>query len=571
MLPVESPFKTYTGTDGKPLDGGYVYFGQANQNPITAPVTVYWDAAGTQPAAQPLRTVNGYIVRSGTPANVFFTGSYSELVQDSKRKQVFYARTSDDFSIATVVSNFISSLASSTGSSLIGFIQAGVGPVLRTVQDKLRDLRASVKDFGAVVNGVTNDATAIMKTITARTQLQLGRGSSAVSSTITTFAGTDIQGVTQTKAGAAVSDADVLITSALIGISIGGHGNKHAGMTIQPVVSNQVGSIGISGSDKYFYVLEDALVQNFETGIQQTKSLYHTYRRTDAQGGKFGAVFVGTGGAWNIDWFNNVITMENCRIRQNSDTNLDFQGQGLKATNCDFSGGATAGAKAAVRVRAGTKDADFDTCYIEALGVGAYPYLIEGGTVHIRGGFVQGGASGSRCQALVRATGGSKVVIDGLTGQDYFNNLYEADGAGTVIYIMPGTNLNAAFTTFKSETNGGKVIDLSTFDPSTKIDASLFFSDSVSIANGGTYTYQLTSSESVNIRAYLSLNGGANLYSVTGTAMWVNFGGGSGNSLSNLVSSSGSVTVAISNATGVLTITNSSGFAGTIRFKAQLR
>ena len=55
MLPVESPFKTYTDLDGKPLDNGYVYFGLPNQNPETAPVTVYWDAAGTIPAAQPLR------------------------------------------------------------------------------------------------------------------------------------------------------------------------------------------------------------------------------------------------------------------------------------------------------------------------------------------------------------------------------------------------------------------------------------------------------------------------------------------------------------------------------------
>lgn len=146
MLPVETAFKTYTGLDGKPLDNGYVYFGQANQNPITTPVTVYWDAAGTQPAAQPLRTVNGYIMRAGTPANVFYEGAYSELVKDSKDRQVFYSCTSDDFSIATVVSNFISNLAASAGASLIGFIQAGVGAIKRTVQDKLRD-NISVFDF----------------------------------------------------------------------------------------------------------------------------------------------------------------------------------------------------------------------------------------------------------------------------------------------------------------------------------------------------------------------------------------------------------------------------------------
>lgn len=138
MLPVETPFKVYTGLDGKPLDNGYVYFGIANQNPITAPVTVYWDAAGTQPAAQPLRTVNGYIMRAGTPANVFFDGAYSELVQDSKGRQVFYARTSDDFSIVSALLNFIALIASSVGASLVGFIQAGAGAVMGTLQARGR-------------------------------------------------------------------------------------------------------------------------------------------------------------------------------------------------------------------------------------------------------------------------------------------------------------------------------------------------------------------------------------------------------------------------------------------------
>lgn len=152
MLPVESPFKVFTGLDGKPLNNGYVYFGVANQNPITSPVTVYWDAAGTQPALQPLRTENGYIMHAGTPANVFFDGSYSELVQDSKKRQVFYARTSVDFSIATALLAFIALLASSVGTSLVGFLQAGAGAVARTLQSKLREW-VHATDLGCVNDG----------------------------------------------------------------------------------------------------------------------------------------------------------------------------------------------------------------------------------------------------------------------------------------------------------------------------------------------------------------------------------------------------------------------------------
>jgi hypothetical protein len=49
-------------------------------------------------------------------------------------------------------------------SSLVTFVQAGAGAVVRTAQAKMRDV-VSVLDFGAVGNGVTNDTTAIWNAI----------------------------------------------------------------------------------------------------------------------------------------------------------------------------------------------------------------------------------------------------------------------------------------------------------------------------------------------------------------------------------------------------------------------
>jgi hypothetical protein len=170
-LATVAPLPQYFDLDGDPLDGGRLYFGAANQNPLTNPATVYWDAAATIPAAQPVRTVNGYTARNGTPALLYATADYSVLVQDRRGRNVVYAANSADFSNSSNVLSqllaFIANLASSIGASLVGFIQAGAGAVLRTLLAKQRETSVSITDYsGADVTGATNSDIALDAALT---------------------------------------------------------------------------------------------------------------------------------------------------------------------------------------------------------------------------------------------------------------------------------------------------------------------------------------------------------------------------------------------------------------------
>lgn len=155
-LSISAPFPTFTDVDGLPIESGYIYIGTANLNPETSPISVYWDAALTQLAAQPIRTVGGYPANSGTPARLYVNSDYSIRVMNKNGSTVYSAPEATERCSDVVVSG--------VNADVVVYDPPFIGGVQTNVEAKLAQY-VSVKDFGAVGDGVADDTAVIQAAI----------------------------------------------------------------------------------------------------------------------------------------------------------------------------------------------------------------------------------------------------------------------------------------------------------------------------------------------------------------------------------------------------------------------
>lgn len=224
LTQVTGPYPIFTDLDGTPLDDGYLYIGLINEDPEINPIQVFFDSNLTIPATQPIRTNNGYAYRNGSPALLYTGGEFSITIRNKRQEFVLYSpvgygfdpaavsasvvkndfvgnsvevafvlsaspstilatnvfingvyQEKDSytlsgntitFSIAPPISSSIEIMTNETGvinsgnASAISYTLPAAGASLQTVQTKLEQY-VSVKDFGAVGDGVADDTAAI--------------------------------------------------------------------------------------------------------------------------------------------------------------------------------------------------------------------------------------------------------------------------------------------------------------------------------------------------------------------------------------------------------------------------
>ncbi len=86
---IRQPFPHFTDSNGEELNNGYIWIGTAGTDPESNQITVYWDSDLSIPAVQPIRTLNGLMVRGASPARIWVGSDYSIKATDQNAVVVY--------------------------------------------------------------------------------------------------------------------------------------------------------------------------------------------------------------------------------------------------------------------------------------------------------------------------------------------------------------------------------------------------------------------------------------------------------------------------------------------------
>lgn len=152
LSPVGGVAGQFFDNNGNPLTGGKLYTYAAG---TTTPQATYTSAAGTTAHTNPIILDAAGRVPSG---EIWLTDSVSYKFVLKNPSDVLIASWDnvDGISGSSALQAFKTALASSSGSTLVGYSSGQSGSVAATVQSKLRESLNAVNDFACDNTGVTN-------------------------------------------------------------------------------------------------------------------------------------------------------------------------------------------------------------------------------------------------------------------------------------------------------------------------------------------------------------------------------------------------------------------------------
>lgn len=146
-LSIQPTYPIFTDIDGQPLEDGFVWIGQTNLDPQVNPINIFWDAALTIPAGQPIRTLGGYPSNSGTPARLYVNSDYSIRVMNKNGSVVYSAPAATERFSDVVFTGTIDA-------SQVVYQPPGVGAVATNVQTQLEH-EHFISDFATLADAIT--------------------------------------------------------------------------------------------------------------------------------------------------------------------------------------------------------------------------------------------------------------------------------------------------------------------------------------------------------------------------------------------------------------------------------
>lgn len=259
-------------------------------------------------------------------------------------------------------------LATFLGSSLIGYIQAGTGAVVRTVQSRLRGNDVEIEDFGGVADGATSFATAAAAALTYLNSigggtLRFGRGIYVLNN----------------NEKISLASGNITIRGQGIGVT-----------TIKRVGAGTTALIeSFSAVDKANICIQDMTIDcnSINSGIQvQYVSRFVVRNCAIINNGVWG-LSVGIGNGASSTRVNKEVLITGCFFSNGKSTTenlLLFNSERVSVTDCFFKDGKTGGVFPALGLYQNLERVTISGCHFDALDRGLY-YSLSANNLTIQG------------------------------------------------------------------------------------------------------------------------------------------------------------------------------------------